>query len=75
MASARRVLVSVHPRASRRRLAEIDGVLHAWLTAAPVEGAANRELIALVADRYGVARSAIRIVSGKSARQKLLEIG
>jgi uncharacterized protein (TIGR00251 family) len=74
MAPVRRVIVSVHPRASRQRLADIDGVLHAWLTAAPVEGAANRELIALVADRYGVARSAIRIVSGRTSRQKVLEI-
>jgi uncharacterized protein YggU (UPF0235/DUF167 family) len=75
MATPRRVVVSVHPRASRRRLAEIDGVLHAWLTAAPVEGAANRELVALVADHYSVARSAVRIVGGKTSRQKLLEIG
>jgi uncharacterized protein YggU (UPF0235/DUF167 family) len=74
MAASRRVLVAVHLRASRRRLAEVDGVLHAWLTAAPVEDAANRQLIALVADRYGVARSAVRIVSGRTSRQKLLEI-
>ncbi|HEX2647991.1 MAG TPA: DUF167 domain-containing protein [Candidatus Dormibacteraeota bacterium] len=74
MSPARRIVVTVHPRASRHRLAEIDGVLHVWLSAAPVEGAANSELIALVADRYGVARSAIRIVSGRTSRHKLLEI-
>ena len=55
-------------------MAEIDGVLHAWVTAAPVEGAANRELIALVADRYGVARSAVTIVNGRTSREKVLEI-
>ena len=49
-------------------------MLHAWLTAAPVEDAANRELIALVAHRYGVARSGIRIVTGRTSRHKLLEI-
>lgn len=74
MSPARRVTVSVHPRASRRRLAEVDGVLHAWLTAAPANGAANRELIALVADHYGIAKSLVTIVSGKSSRHKLLEI-
>lgn len=74
MAPTRRVRVSVHPRASRRRVAEVDGVLHAWLTAAPAGGAANRELVALVAGHYGVAKSAVTIVSGLTARQKLLEI-
>jgi uncharacterized protein YggU (UPF0235/DUF167 family) len=56
-------------------VAEVDGVLHVWLSAAPVEGAANRQLLELVAERYGVARSSIRIVSGRTSRQKLLEIG
>jgi uncharacterized protein len=53
---------------------DIDGVLHVWLTSAPVEGIANRELIALVADRFGVAKSGVRIVSGRTSRHKLLEI-
>jgi uncharacterized protein len=74
MAFARRVRVSVHPRASQRRIEDIDGVLHVWLTSAPVDGIANRELIALLADRYGVAKSGVRIVSGRASRRKLLEI-
>jgi len=53
---------------------DIDGVLHVWLTSAPVDGIANRELIALVADRFGVAKSGVRIVSGRTSRHKLLEI-
>lgn len=74
MASARRVRVSVHPRASQRRIEDIDGVLRVWLTSAPVEGMANRELIAVVADHFGVAKSRVRIVSGRTSRHKLLEI-
>ena len=50
-------------------------MLHVWLTAAPVDGTANRELIALVAGHYGVAKSAVTIVSGRTSRQKLLQIG
>jgi uncharacterized protein len=53
---------------------DIDGVLHVWLTSPPVEGIANRELIALVAGRFGVAKSGVRIVSGRTNRHKLLEI-
>jgi uncharacterized protein len=53
---------------------DIDGALHVWLTSAPVDDIANRELIALVADRYGVAKSRVRIVSGRASRHKLVEI-
>jgi len=74
MAFARRVRVWVHPRSSQRRIEDIDGVLHVWLTSAPVEGIANRELKALVADRYRVAKSGVRIVGGRTSRRKLLEI-
>jgi uncharacterized protein YggU (UPF0235/DUF167 family) len=49
-------------------------VLHVWLTAAPVDGAANQELIKFLAEHYGVARSSIRLVSGLTGRRKLVEI-
>jgi hypothetical protein len=47
--------VQVVPRASRDRLGPIHGdKLKVQLTAAPVDGAANEALIALVAKRLGV---------------------
>jgi uncharacterized protein YggU (UPF0235/DUF167 family) len=44
------------------------------LKAAPVDGEANRELIALVARRFGCRKTAVSIKSGASARTKLLKI-
>lgn len=72
---SRRIAVVVHPRSSRQRIAETADALHVWLTAAPAEGGANRELIELIADHYGVGRSAVTIVRGHSSRHKLVEVG
>lgn len=44
------------------------------LAAPPVDGKANAALIAFVADRLGVAKSAVRLKSGQTSRHKILEI-
>ena len=44
------------------------------LSAPPVEGAANDALTALLAERLGVPRGAIRIVSGERGRLKRVAI-
>jgi uncharacterized protein (TIGR00251 family) len=64
----------VLPRSSRSDLAiEADG-LRVHLTAPPVEGAANEALIALVAERLGLAKRQVRVARGAAGRQKVLEI-
>ena len=64
------------PRASRDELAGFDaaGRLKVRLTAPPVEGAANRALVKLLAKRLGVSRSAVSVVRGETSRNKLVEI-
>jgi uncharacterized protein (TIGR00251 family) len=44
------------------------------LAAPPVEGAANDALIELLAERLGVGRRDVRIVSGDRGRQKRVSI-
>ena len=44
------------------------------LAAPPVDGAANEALVELVAGSLGVARRAVRIVSGSSSRAKTVEV-
>lgn len=70
-----RVSVTVHPRSSRRRIAQLDDSLHVWLTAAPAGGKANEELIQLLSDHFGLPRSAVRIASGRASRRKIIELG
>lgn len=75
MDDAIRVSVYVQPRASRTAVAGThDGCLKILLAAPPVDGAANAALIELVADRLGIAKSRVRIVSGLNGRRKLVEI-
>lgn len=68
--------VRVQPRASRSEIVgELGGALKDRLAAPPVDGAANEELIRFLAKAFGVARAQIEIISGATARQKLLRVG
>ena len=49
-------------------------VLKARVAAAPVDGEANAALTRLIAKVLGVPRSAVRLVSGETARLKVLDI-
>jgi uncharacterized protein len=69
------IAVRVVPRAARAGLAGIrDNALLVRLNAAPVEGAANAELIQVLADTLGVARRAVSISSGEQSRRKTVLI-
>jgi len=66
--------VKVFPKASRQELIEKDGVLKAYVTAAPDKGKANKALIELIAERYKVAKSRVVIVTGETGRNKIVEV-
>jgi uncharacterized protein (TIGR00251 family) len=67
--------VQVVPRASRTELAgEQNGALRVRIASAPVDGAANEELIRILAKTYKVSRSAVIIVRGHKSRLKYVEI-
>lgn len=68
--------VKVEPRSSRK---EIAGVLDATilkvkLTAPPVGGEANEQLIEILAKTAGVRKSDIRIIRGHTSKRKVIEI-
>jgi hypothetical protein len=67
--SEARIEVRLQPRASRDELAGVrDGVLHARVCAAPVDGAANRALCQLIARSAGVAPSRVEVIRGARGR-------
>lgn len=66
--------VRVTPRAAADRIAVEDGKVRAWVTAPPDKGKANRAVIALVAKALGVPKSAVEIVRGETAREKLVRV-
>ena len=70
-----RFAVRVQPRASRSEIVGLHGdALKVRLTAPPVDGAANAALIELIASALGVARRAVRVVSGATSRGKVVEV-
>ena len=70
-----RFSVHVQPRASRTEVAGSHGdSVKIRLRAAPVEGAANDELVEFLAAQLGVASSAVRIARGSRARRKVVEV-
>jgi uncharacterized protein (TIGR00251 family) len=67
--------IRVTPRARRNALGPMEeGVLAVRLAAPPVEGAANKALIAFLAEAFGVSRSAVRVESGERSRHKRVRI-
>ena len=69
-----RLAVRVLPRSSRNSIEWEQETLKVRLTAPPVDGAANEALIALLAERLGLPKRSISIVSGATSRQKIVEI-
>ncbi|MDZ8028411.1 MAG: DUF167 domain-containing protein [Nostoc sp. SerVER01] len=67
--------VKVKPNSKQQKILEqADNSLIVYLKSPPVDGKANEELIELLAEKFGVAKSDITIKSGLSSRQKLIEI-
>ncbi|MFA6081909.1 MAG: DUF167 domain-containing protein [Patescibacteria group bacterium] len=70
--SNQKILVKVMPFAKSVRVEPILGGLKIWLTAKPVDGEANKQLIEVLADYLQVPKSAIQIKSGENGRTKLI---
>ncbi|HXI23933.1 MAG TPA: DUF167 domain-containing protein [Pyrinomonadaceae bacterium] len=67
--------VRVVPRASRSEIAgEFEGALRVRLAAPPVDGAANRQLIKLLAQELKVPQSTVEIVAGSASKSKTVRI-
>jgi uncharacterized protein YggU (UPF0235/DUF167 family) len=69
------ITVRAKPRSSVGSLeAEASGTWIARLRSSPVDGKANAELVDLLARHFGCPKSSIAVISGSSARLKLVRI-
>ena len=67
--------VKVKPNSKQQNIKEaVDGSLIVHLKSPPIDGKANEELIQLLAKKFNVAKSQIKIKSGLSSKNKLVEI-
>ncbi|MET0585534.1 MAG: DUF167 domain-containing protein [Candidatus Binatia bacterium] len=71
-----KIAVTVKPNAKKAQVEELAEKQYRVAVRAPAQdGKANQALIDILADHFGVAKSAIKIIRGHAARHKLLEIG
>ena len=69
------ITLHIQPRASRSEVVgEFGDAIKVRVNAPPVDGAANEELVRFVAQRLGVRRADVTLVSGHSGRRKRLSI-
>ena len=69
-----KIKVKVFTRSSREEVVQqADGYM-VRVKAAPQDGKANDAVVRLLARHFGVARSAVRIASGLTVRNKIIEI-
>ena len=70
-----KITVQLRPGAKQASIEKIDeGQYKVWVTAVPERGKANAAMVKLLADYFHVSKSAVRIIIGKIAREKLVEI-
>lgn len=69
------ITVRVIPRAGRSGIAGVrDGALLVRLGSAPVDGAANAELVEVLAAALGVPKRSVTIVTGERSRRKQVRV-
>ena len=67
--------VKVFPRAKKAGVEEIEkNTYKVRVLAAPEKGAANREVIAALADFLDIPPSALKIIRGEKSRNKLIQV-
>jgi uncharacterized protein (TIGR00251 family) len=70
-----RITVKVHPRAKRTAIAgRLGDAYKLDLAAPPVDGKANEECERFLAELAQVPRARVRVVSGQTARIKVVEV-
>lgn len=71
-----RLTITVKPRSSKKEVIQIsDTEYKVKLTASPVDGEANEQLIKILSEYFDIAKSSISIVKGKTGKKKIVEIG
>jgi len=67
--------VRVVPRASKSEIVgALGGALKVRIASPPVDGAANAELIKVLAKTFGIAKSEVEILSGQTSKTKQIKI-
>ena len=70
-----RISLRVYPNAGRNEMVGFaDGVLRVKISAPPIKGKANKELITYLSRLLGVGRGSVNIIKGHTTRSKVVAI-
>jgi len=70
-----RLNIKVRPNSKEERIEKTDDFdFSVRVKEPPIEGEANKAVVRILADYFGVAQSNIRIISGYASRNKIVEI-
>lgn len=66
--------IKAKPRAKRSRVVAVADEIEIALAAPPVDGAANEELLRVLAEVLGVPRRSLALIRGESSRHKQVSV-
>ncbi len=66
--------VKVFPKSSREEIKTENGIIKVYVKVAPENDKANKAVIGLIAEKYGVKKYNVKIVKGGTSRNKVLEV-
>jgi uncharacterized protein (TIGR00251 family) len=70
-----KISVHAYPNAARNEIKGLtDGVLSVKISAPPVKGKANKELLAFLSQRLALSKDRIDIIKGHTTRNKIIAI-
>lgn len=69
-----KISITVKPKSKEERVEETDNGYVAYIKEQPIENKANKALIKLLSEYFGVPKSRIAILSGIKSKQKIVEI-
>lgn len=70
-----KITVIVHPNAKNPRIeTDLLETMHVYVNQPPIEGKANKAVIASLADYFKINKSSVLLISGEKSKQKLFEI-
>jgi len=69
------ISVRVRPNAARNEVVDVtDGIYLVKVSAPPVKGKANNELVAFLSRLLGVSKSQVNIIKGYTSRSKVIAL-
>ena len=70
-----KIFVKAKPGAFQNKIEKLDETnFTVSVTEPPIQGRANRAIVELLAEYFSVSKTSVRIISGATSRNKIIEI-